>query len=92
MKPSAFLLNTSREPLVMEQDLGDALNAGTIAGAFVGVLNEEPPRGWALFSAKNCVITPHIAWATFEARGRLMGVAVENLSSFLAGSAQNEVV
>jgi len=92
MKPSAFLLNTSRGPLVVEQDLADALNAGTIAGAGVDVLSVEPPFGGSpLFSAKNCVITPHIAWATREARGRLMDVAVENLASFAGQSPRNVV-
>ncbi len=92
MKPSAFLLNTSRGPLVVEQDLADALNAGTIAGAGVDVLSVEPPAGGSpLFSAKNCVITPHIAWATREARGRLMNVAVENLASFAGQSPRNVV-
>ncbi len=83
MNPSAFLLNTSRGPLVVEQDLGDALNAGRIAGAGVDVLCVEPPAGGSpLFSARNCAITPHIAWSTREARERLMGVAVENLALF----------
>ena len=92
MKPSAFLLNTSRGPLVVEQDLADALHAGTIAGAGVDVLSVEPPAGGSpLFSAKNCVITPHIAWATREARGRLMDVAVENLASFAGQSPRNVV-
>ena len=92
MKPSAFLLNTSRGPLVVEQDLADALHAGTIAGAGVDVLSVEPPVGGSpLFSAKNCVITPHIAWATREARGRLMHVAVENLASFAGQSPRNVV-
>lgn len=92
MKPSAFLLNTSRGPLVVEQDLADALNAGVIAGAGIDVVPQEPPvNGSPLFSAKNCVVTPHIAWATLEARGRLMDVAVQNVRAFLDGAPVNRV-
>ena len=92
MKPSAFLLNTSRGPLVVEQDLADALNAGMIAGAGIDVVSVEPPVGGSpLFSARNCVITPHIAWATREARERLMGVAVENLAQFFGHEPRNVV-
>lgn len=92
MKPSAFLLNTSRGPLIVDQDLADALNAGVIAGAGLDVLSVEPPvNGNPLFSAKNCIVTPHIAWATQGARARLMDIAVENVKAFLAGSPQNRV-
>ena len=84
MKRSAFFLNTSRGPLMVDQDLADALNAGVIAGAGIDVLSVEPPQANnPLFTAKNCLITPHIAWATKEARARLMGIAENNLSSFL---------
>ena len=84
MKKSAFFLNTSRGPLMVDQDLADALNEGIIAGAGIDVLSVEPPSAEnPLFKAKNCMITPHIAWATKEARGRLMGIAENNLSSFL---------
>lgn len=92
MKPSAFLLNTSRGPLVVEQELADALNAGTIAGAGVDVLSVEPPTGGSpLFSARNCIVTPHIAWATREARSRLMEIAAGNVAAYAAGEPKNVV-
>ena len=92
MKSSAFFLNTSRGPLMVDQDLADALNAGVIAGAGIDVLSVEPPSANnPLFKAKNCLITPHIAWATKEARSRLMGIAENNLSSFLNGNPVNIV-
>jgi len=92
MKPSAFLLNTSRGPLVDEAALADALNAGRIAGAGLDVLSAEPPpAGNPLFTAKNCIITPHNAWMSRAARARLMKTAMENLRGFLAGSPQNVV-
>ncbi len=92
MKQSACLINVSRGPLVNEQDLADALNSGIIAGAALDVLSTEPPAaGNPLLHAKNCLITPHIAWATQEARTRLMQVSVDNLKAFLAGSPQNLV-
>jgi len=84
MKRTAFFLNTSRGPLMVDQDLADALNEGIIAGAGIDVLTVEPPSADnPLFKAKNCLITPHIAWATKEARSRLMGIAENNLTSFL---------
>ena len=92
MKSSAIVINTGRGPLVDEQALTDALNNGTIAGAGLDVLSTEPPAGDnPLLSAKNCVITPHIAWASREARARLIAVAADNLSSFLFGIPQNVV-
>lgn len=92
MRRSAFLLNTSRGPLVDEAALADALNAGRIAGAGVDVLSVEPPgAGNPLLTAKNCVITPHNAWATRAARARLLTVAVANVRAFLAGRPQNVV-
>jgi glycerate dehydrogenase len=92
MKRSAFLINTSRGPIVVDQDLADALNEDVIAGAGIDVLSvEPPPNDNPLFSAKNCIITPHIAWATKEARSRLMNMAAENLSRFLNGNPINVV-
>ena len=92
MKPTAFLLNTSRGGLVEEQALADALNSGRIAGAAVDVLSlEPPPADNPLLRAKNCLVTPHIAWATRAARSRLLATAVANVRAFLDGRAQNVV-
>lgn len=92
MKPSAYLLNTSRGPVIVDQDLADALNSDVIAGAGIDVLSTEPPpAGNPLFTAKNCIITPHIAWATKEARSRLMDITVNNLNAFLKGEPVNVV-
>ncbi|HPE74946.1 MAG TPA: D-2-hydroxyacid dehydrogenase [Draconibacterium sp.] len=92
MKPTVFLVNTGRGPLINEQDLADALNSGTIAGAGLDVLSVEPAKPEnPLQKSKNCYITPHIAWATFEARSRLMKIAVENLKSFKEGILINVV-
>jgi glycerate dehydrogenase len=92
MKPSAFLLNTSRGPLVDEPALADALNSGRIAGAGLDVLAAEPPPADnPLLQAKNCFITPHLAWATRAARKRLLKIAVANLRAFRDGKPQNVV-
>jgi len=92
MKKTAFLINTSRGPLVDEHALADALNSGQIAGAGLDVLCVEPAeKGGPLLSAHNCYITPHIAWATLAARQRLLDVTVENVRGFLAGRLQNVV-
>ena len=92
MKPSAILINTGRGPLVNEQDLADALNEGRIAGAGLDVLSVEPSvAGNPLLSAKNCFITPHIAWATKEARTRLMDIAIHNLRAYQEGNIINNV-
>jgi glycerate dehydrogenase len=92
MKKTAFLINTSRGPLVVDEDLADAVNEGVIAGAALDVLSiEPPPKNNPLFKAKNCIITPHIAWATKEARSRLMEMAVKNLAAFVASKPMNVV-
>jgi glycerate dehydrogenase len=90
MKRSSILINTSRGGLIDEQALAEALNRGTIAGAGLDVLISEPPRGDnPLLTAKNCFITPHFAWATTAARGRLMAEVTENVLAFLAGKERN---
>ena len=92
MKHSAILINTGRGGLVNEADLAIALNGRIIAAAGLDVMSTEPPKpDNPLFSAKNCFITPHIAWATLEARQRLMNITVENLHCFISGKAQNVV-
>ena len=92
MKSSAFFINTARGGLVVEQDLADALNGGKIAGAAVDVVSIEPIRqDNPLLKAKNCIITPHIAWASLEARKRLMQATAENIRAFFAGTPTNVV-
>ena len=92
MKPTACLINTSRGGLIDEQDLANALNSGKIAGAGLDVLSTEPPSPEnPLLKAKNCYITPHIAWATFEARTRLMKTLVENIRAFMDNKPVNVV-
>jgi glycerate dehydrogenase len=92
MKPTAILINTARGPLVVDRDLAEALNAGKLGGAALDVLSTEPPPAdHPLLSARNCLVTPHIAWATREARARLMQIAAENLVAFFAGKPQNVV-
>ena len=92
MKSNAILINTGRGPLINEQDLADALNEGRIAAAGLDVLSVEPSvEGNPLLTARNCFITPHIAWATLEARTRLMEIAVQNLKSYLNGQVVNNV-
>ena len=92
MKPSAFLINASRGGLVVEQELAAALNNGRLAGAAVDVLSSEPPApDNPLLRAKNCIVTPHIAWATREARTRLLSTAIANVRAFLEGHPVNLV-
>jgi glycerate dehydrogenase len=92
MKPKAFLLNTSRGPLIDEMALAEALNAGRIAGAGLDVLSiEPPPANNPLFTAKNCFITPHISWATRAARERLLNTAIANVEAFLRGKPLNVI-
>ena len=92
MKKTAFFINTSRGGVVNEQDLADALNSDMIAGAGLDVLTVEPMvEGNPLLTAKNCIITPHIAWASFEARTRLITLVAENFRAFKQGKTQNVV-
>jgi glycerate dehydrogenase len=92
MKDGVMIINTSRGPLVVEQDLADALNNGKIGGAALDVVTVEPiETNSVLLKAKNCILTPHIAWAPKESRSRLMNTAVENLELFLSGTPQNVV-
>jgi len=92
MEASAFLINTSRGALVVDQDLADALNAGRLAGAGLDVLSVEPPAETnPLLTARNCLVTPHIAWATKEARSRLMDAGMQNVAAFLRGEPRNVV-
>lgn len=92
MKPTAYLINTGRGPLVDEEALARALKEKRIAGAGLDVLSQEPPRGsHPLLTAPNCLVTPHIAWATRAARLRLLDTAAANVAAFLAGRPQNVV-
>jgi glycerate dehydrogenase len=91
-KPTAFLLNAARGPLVVEADLAEALNHGRLAGAAVDVVSQEPIKpDNPLLKAKNCFVTPHIAWATLAARKRLMATTAANIAGFLAGKPTNVV-
>ncbi|MBO5858275.1 MAG: D-2-hydroxyacid dehydrogenase, partial [Clostridia bacterium] len=92
MKPSAMLINTSRGQVVNENDLAEALKNKTIAAAGLDVLSQEPPKADnPLFGLKNCFITPHIAWAGYETRARLMEICKENVKAFSLGNPINIV-
>ena len=92
MQQTAYLINTSRGPVVDDRALADALNSGKIAGAGLDVLSVEPPKADnPLLTAKNCLITPHIAWAGYETRARLVSVLQENFKAYFAGHPQNVV-
>lgn len=92
MKKTAIFINTSRGPVVNEQDLAEALNNNVISGAGLDVLSTEPPKvDNPLLKAKNCYITPHIAWAAKETRARLINILDDNISKYLSGNAQNKV-
>lgn len=92
MKDGVIIINTSRGPLVVEQDITDALNRGKVGGAGLDVVSLEPiGANNPLLKAKNCIITPHIAWAPKESRSRLMNIAVDNLAAFINGSPVNVV-
>ena len=92
MKDRVIIINTSRGPLIAEEDLRDALNSGKVAGAALDVVSFEPINvNNPLLEAKNCIITPHIAWAPKESRKRLMNMTIENLKAFIKGTPENVV-
>ena len=92
MKDGVIIINNSRGPLIVEQELADALNSGKVQAAGLDVVSSEPIKGDnPLLTAKNCIITPHISWAPKESRQRLMDVAVDNLAQFIKGTPVNVV-
>ena len=92
MKDGVMIINTARGPLIVEEDLAEALNSGKVAGAALDVVSVEPiEEDNPLLKAKNCIITPHIAWAAKETRARLMNIAADNLEKFIEGNPINVV-
>jgi glycerate dehydrogenase len=92
MKPTAYLINTGRGPLINEKALAESLNEGKLAGAGVDVLSTEPPKADnPLLTATNCIITPHIAWALIESRLRLLNLVADNISAYTGGNPINVV-
>ena len=92
MKDDVLIINNSRGPLIVEQDLADALNSGKVKGAALDVVSTEPIKeNNPLLKAKNCLLTPHISWASKEARQRIMDKAADNLEQFLKGTPINVV-
>jgi glycerate dehydrogenase len=92
MKDGVIIINNSRGPLIVEEDLADALNSGKVYAAGLDVVSVEPIKGDnPLLKAKNCIITPHISWAPKESRQRLMDIAVDNLRQFIKGNTINVV-
>ena len=92
MKDGVIIINNSRGALIVEEDLAEALNSGKVAGAAVDVVSSEPIKeDNVLLKAKNCIITPHISWASKEARQRIMDMAADSLARFLSGNPINVV-
>ena len=92
MKDGVWIINTGRGPLIDDAALADALNSGKVGAAGLDVLSKEPPPADnPLLSAKNCHLTPHNAWMTHAARKRLIGIAFDNLKSWMDGRVQNDV-
>lgn len=92
MKDGVIIINNSRGPLIVEQDLAEALNSGKVYAAGLDVVSEEPIQGNnPLLRAKNCIITPHISWAPIESRSRLLNIAINNLKNFIEQSPINVI-
>ena len=92
MKDGVLIVNNSRGPLIVEQDLADALNSGKVGGAALDVVSTEPIKhDNPLLTAKNCIITPHMSWGAKEARARIMDITVDNVKAFISGNPQNVV-